>query len=262
VSVRGFEGSAERVTAVVTDAGTVRCDRVVVAVGPWIRDLWAMLDLPSRIDVATPHGATTRPMWQFMALQESTLKVDPSLLCDAAGGLPPVVHVDSDAPLLDGEGELVTDRPWGIYFKPDEHFGGVQGGAMPLPVDRPAADVAIDPYGPASPEFVVGADFHRLWTAALVACMERFAGTEHLVGGEPSGGIGCFTPDAFPVFDTFHDNVHVVADSNHGYKMIGVGALVADEVRGQPSDLLAPFRFDRYARGDLHPTSNSPFPWS
>ena len=28
------------------------------------------------------------------------------------------------------------------------------------------------------------------------------------------------------------------------------------------SDLLKPFRFNRYEKGELHPTSNSPFPWS
>jgi hypothetical protein len=54
----------------------------------------------------------------------------------------------------------------------------------------------------------------------------------------------------------------VVADSNHGYKMIGVGALVARELLGEPQPLLAPFRFGRYRTGELHPTSNSPFPWS
>jgi hypothetical protein len=44
--------------------------------------------------------------------------------------------------------------------------------------------------------------------------------------------------------------------------MIGVGALVADELLGASSALLEPFRFSRYALGRLHPTSNSPFPWS
>ena len=34
------------------------------------------------------------------------------------------------------------------------------------------------------------------------------------------------------------------------------------EVLGQESDLLKPFRFNRYEKGELHPTSNSPFPWS
>ncbi len=52
------------------------------------------------------------------------------------------------------------------------------------------------------------------------------------------------------------------ADSNHGYKMIGVGALVAAELTGERQTLLEPFRFSRYAQGRLHPTSNSPFPWS
>src|SRR5215468_11067612 len=53
-----------------------------------------------------------------------------------------------------------------------------------------------------------------------------------------------------------------VADSNHGYKMIGVGALVAKELLGEPQALLEPFRFSRYRTGKLHPVSNSPFPWS
>jgi hypothetical protein len=54
----------------------------------------------------------------------------------------------------------------------------------------------------------------------------------------------------------------VIADSNHGYKMIGVGGLVAKELFDEPQDLLEPFRFARYAQGKLHPTSHSPFPWS
>ena len=54
----------------------------------------------------------------------------------------------------------------------------------------------------------------------------------------------------------------MIADSNHGYKMIGVGALVAKELLGDPQPLLEPFRFSRYAAGRLHPVSHSPFPWS
>ena len=87
-------------------------------------------------------------------------------------------------------------------------------------------------------------------------------GKGHLFADEPSGGIGCFTPDSFPVFDVFRQNAYVIADSNHGYKMIGVGALVARELLGEEQRLLAPFRFGRYRTGHLHPTSNSPFPWS
>jgi len=44
--------------------------------------------------------------------------------------------------------------------------------------------------------------------------------------------------------------------------MIGVGHLVADEMLGQTQALLEPFRFSRYEKGELHPVSNSPYPWS
>ena len=79
---------------------------------------------------------------------------------------------------------------------------------------------------------------------------------------EPSGGIGAFTPDSFPVFDRVRDNCYLIADSNHGWKMIGIGKLVAEELNGATSQLLEPFRFSRFAEGRLHPISNSPFPWS
>jgi len=261
VAVTGLRLDGGAVTAVETDQGDVRCDRVVIAVGPWVRDLWRMLDLPETIDV--PGRDARRPMWTYWSLQEGTLRVDPSFLMTNDGMMPPVIHVDTDTPLYDDtDGSLITDRLWGIYYKPDFNFGGVQGGAMPFVIDRPVDQVAVDPYGPASPDFVVGPDFARMWTSALAHCHKRFEGKGHLFSTEPSGGIGCFTPDSFPVFDSFHQNAYVIADSNHGYKMIGVGALVAEELLGRPQPLLEPFRFSRYAQGRLHPVSDSPFPWS
>ena len=264
VRVTGLDIDGGAVRAVETDQGRIRCDQLVVAVGPWVRDFWAMLGLPEQIPVKGPDGTMHDgiDMWTYWSLQEGTLAVDPHFFMDNRGQLPPVVHVDSDAPLYAPDGSLVTDDMWGIYYKPDFNFGGVQGGAMPFVVDRPADAVAVDPYGPASPDFVVGPDFARMWTSALAHCQQRFEGKAELFSREPSGGIGCFTPDSFPVFDVFRDNAYVVADSNHGYKMIGVGALVASELVGEPQELLEPFRFARYERGDLHPTSHSPFPWS
>ena len=100
-----------------------------------------------------------------------------------------------------------------------------------------------------------------MWCSALAFCQESFSGQTDKFRKEPSGGLGCFTPDSFPVFDTFCENVHIVADSNHGFKMIRVGHLVADEMMGEKQTLLEPFRFSRYAEGRLHPTSNSFFPW-
>jgi glycine/D-amino acid oxidase-like deaminating enzyme len=264
-TVTGLRLDGGAVTAVETDQGTISCDSVVIAPGPWVRDFWAMLGLPDRIDVTDGGGNVYpgRPMWTYWALQEGTLEVDPGAFKTSSGGFPPVVHVDSDAPLYDDiDGSLITDEMWGIYFKPDFSFGGVQGGAAPYIVDHPASEVAVDPYGPASPEFTVGEDFIRMWTSGLAHSLKRFENQRHVYSKEPSGGIGAFTPDSFPVFDTFSQNAYVIADSNHGFKMIGVGALVAKELLGEPQALLEPFRFSRYRTGKLHPVSNSPFPWS
>ena len=265
VRVTGIGVSGGAVTTVQTGQGEVGCDQLIIAAGPWIRDLWAMLDLPAQIPVTGPDGTThaDRPMWTYWALQEGTVAMDPKEFTDNSGGFPPVLHVDSSAPLYDDiSGDLITDRMWGIYYKPDFYFGGVQGGTSPYVVERPAAEVAVDPYGPKSPEYTVKDDFVRMWTSALAHCHKRLEGKRHLYRHEPTGGIGAFTPDSFPVFDVFCQNAYVVADSNHGYKMIGVGALVAKELLGEPQALLAPFRFARYRSGELHPTSNSPFPWS
>ena len=267
VTVTGFKSdNRHAITAVETDKGLIECDYTVVAAGPWVRSFWEMLELPMEIGILSPSTrqvAEGIPMWIYWSLQEGTLGVDPTLQVTNDGHMPPVIHVDTDAPLYsDKDGRLITDSLWGIYYKPDFHFGGIQGGATPFIVDKPAGDVAVDPYGPASPEFVVGQEFAEMWTSALAHCQERFAGALPRFKEEPSGGIGAFTPDSFPIFDTMRENCFVIADSNHGYKMIGVGKLVAQHICGARSELLKPFRFSRYAEGDLHPVSNSPFPWS
>jgi glycine/D-amino acid oxidase-like deaminating enzyme len=266
IKVTGFDKDASgAVKTVITDRGRIDCDFVVVGVGPWVKQIWDMLELPAAIAIKGRDGKLHEgvPMWVYWSLQEGTLGVDPMLQRTNDGKMPPVIHVDTDATLFsDVDGTVVTDRLWGIYYKPDFNFGGVQGGAMPYRIKTPADEVAVDPYGPDSPDFIVGDDFAHMWCSALAFCQKRFEGQINLYKKEPSGGIGCFTADSFPVFDRFCDNVYVIADSNHGYKMIGVGKLVADDIVGATSELLEPFRFSRFAAGRLHPVSNSPFPWS
>ncbi|MEX0809337.1 MAG: FAD-binding oxidoreductase [Dongiaceae bacterium] len=268
VTVTGFKKDAKgAVTAVETDRGSIGCDQVIVGAGPWVKQIWDMLDLPADITVKGRDGKVHDgvPMWTFWSLQEGTLGVDPKLQRTNDGKMPPVIHVDTDAPLMsDVDGSLVTDKLWGIYYKPDFNFGGIQGGAMPFKVKTPPDQVKIDPYGPESPDFIVGDDFAHMWVSALAFCQKRFEGQMAKYKKEPSGGIGSFTADSFPVFDRFCQNVYVIADSNHGYKMLGVGKLVADDITnsGNDRDLLTPFRFSRFAEGKLHPVSNSPYPWS
>ena len=268
VKVTGFRKDASgAVTAVETERGDIGCDQVIVGAGPWVKQVWDMLDLPAEIRIKARDGKVHDgvPMWTFWSLQEGTLGVDPMLQRTNDGKMPPVIHVDTDAALhSDVDGSLITDKMWGIYYKPDFNFGGIQGGAMPFKVPTPADQVKIDPYGPDSPDFIVGDDFAHMWCSALAFCQKRFEGKIGVYKKEPSGGIGSFTADSFPVFDRFCENVYVIADSNHGYKMIGVGKLVADDITnsGNDRDILTPFRFSRFIEGKLHPVSNSPYPWS
>jgi glycine/D-amino acid oxidase-like deaminating enzyme len=258
VEVTGFElGSDDAVKTVETNQGRIEVgEQVVLAPGPWARDFWSMLGLPPTIDIRTPDGDVVkdRPMWTYWNLQEGEITVEPATFATADGGAPPVIHLDTDAPLYTDEGALVTDELWGIYYKRDRH--GVQGGASPLVVD---GDVELDPY-PSTTDVDPG--FPDMWCAALSHAMSRFEGCRPLYKQARSGGVGAFTADNFPVFDYVKPNVYGVFDSNHGYKMIGVGREVAKVLVGEHSSLLYPFRFERFETGDLHPVSHSPYPWS
>ena len=257
VEVQGFEIASDgSVKAAVTSQGRIECEQLIVAPGPWAKHLWAMLEMPATIDIRTGSGdvAKNQPMWTYWNLQEGEISVDPKMFSLQDGSMPPVIHLDTDAPLYSDEGKLITDELWGIYYKQDRH--GIQGGASPLTV---GPDAAIDPY-PSTTD--VDDEFPDMWCAALSHAMSRFEGTRPLYKQARSGGMGAFTADNFPVFDYVRPNVYGIFDSNHGYKMLGVGREVAKVLVGDSAPLLSPFRFERFATGDLHPVSNSPYPWS
>lgn len=256
VEVTGFElDGSGAVTTVHTSRGDIAVEQVVVAVGPWVASLWEMLSLPDRLDVHQPDGSVARdvPMWTYWYLQEGEIAVDPASFTTADGALSPVLHVDSDQPLRDDDDRLITTEPWGIYVKPDRD--SVQGGAAPI---RLGHSFEVDPY----PTGTVDPGFPGMWCAALSHCLERFGGSRQHYRQVRSGGAGAFTADNFPVFDRMRDNVYVAADSNHGYKMIAVGREIARVLQGEHSTLLAPFTYERFATGQLHPVSHSPYPWS
>jgi glycine/D-amino acid oxidase-like deaminating enzyme len=262
VEVTGLKTDKDSVRAVETPKGEIECDWVIAGPGPWAKGFWNMLGLPDEIDIMDSNGTlhSGNQMWTYWCLVEGTLGVNPEYAMNNQGRMPPVIHVDSEAPLSSCEdGSLITDKMWGIYYKPDFGFGGVQGGAAPYIVE---GDVKVDPYGIDSPDFTVTPEFVHMWTSALAHCQKRYEDKYQMYKNEPSGGLGCFTPDNFPIFDVVKQNCYMILDSNHGYKMIGVGQLVAKEVLGDEQALLKPFRFDRYEKGKLHPVSHSPFPWS
>ena len=144
-----FGSNSNAVTALNTNQGRIACETVVVGVGPWVNKIWNLLELPKKIDVKS-NGTLHKdvPMWKFWCLEEGTLGVDPEMHKTNDGRFPPVLHVDTDAPLYsDRDGRLITDKIWGIYYKPDFNFGGIQGGASPYKVEQDPDQVAVDPYG-------------------------------------------------------------------------------------------------------------------
>jgi hypothetical protein len=102
VEVTSFEfgSNSNAVTALNTNQGRIACETVVVGVGPWVNRIWNLLELPKAITVK--HNGVVRddvPMWKFWCLEEGTLAVDPNMHKTNDGRFPPVLHVDTDAPL-------------------------------------------------------------------------------------------------------------------------------------------------------------------
>lgn len=90
VKVNGFQYSGEAVSAVITDHGLIHTDYVVVGVGPWIKSIWEMLDLPKFISIKGRDGKLHHNvrMWTYWCLEEGTLGVDPDLQKTNDGGVP------------------------------------------------------------------------------------------------------------------------------------------------------------------------------
>ena len=53
----------------------------------------------------------------------------------------------------------------------------------------------------------------------------------------------------------------MIADSNHGFKMLGAGKLVAKQLMGDKVDDLVPFAFSRFDQGKTFGSTNSHSPW-
>ena len=120
----------------------------------------------------------------------------------------------------------------------------------------------LDPYGHANDLYQADAWFKDYYMATLAYLFDQFKNYGSQFKQRRNGGIGAFTPDSVPIFDWVADNGYMIADSNHGYKMIGVGKLVARHlVSGEPVPELSPFAFTRFAQGRTFGDRNSNCPW-
>src|SRR6185503_14076124 len=68
IEVTGFElDHSGAVTRVRTSEGPIAVEQVIVAVGPWVANVWEMLRLPRRLEIHSPDGsvATDQEMWTY-----------------------------------------------------------------------------------------------------------------------------------------------------------------------------------------------------
>ena len=265
VEVLGFEfgSNSGAVTALITNRGNIACDHVIIGAAHGCRGSGrcsiCRSASPSRAATARstrayrcgPIGVSRKALWRRPKIHKTN-----------DGRMPPVIHVDTDARLYsDVDGSLTTSKLWGCITNPTSISAACRAAhRLTKLIKTPTASRSI-PTVPTSPDFVVGDDFIHMWCSMLAHCQKWFEGKTRYTSTTRIRAGSAVHARHFPVFDTFR-NVYVIANSNHGYKMIGVGKLVAQEPLGEKSTLLEPFRFARFAKGELHPTSHSPFPWS
>jgi hypothetical protein len=173
----------------------------------------------------------------------------------------PVVHLDVDRPLTSRtDGSTLLEAPWGVYFRPSLASGVACGGLPVLLGD----DTPLDPYGPSHPELgAVDPGFVASSGAALSWALARFRGPLENWSVSAFSAPTCFTPDSHPIVGFVHENVYVLIDSNHGFKLLALGKLGASEiVTGERRAELDPFRVERFAASAMHPVSASPYPWT
>jgi glycine/D-amino acid oxidase-like deaminating enzyme len=279
VEVTGVDMHGKEVQTVHTSHGSIDTELLIVGAGPWSGHMWKLLGLPAEVKVArkehatSPVGASprvegdgngaayeTKPIVTYWKLQEGDYWLDSGIDLSDGDREPPVVHLDHVVPLVsDRDGHVIEPGAWGIYYKIGRRGFGVQGGGVPIKL---GTEVELEPYGHSNPDHVVGDEFTDYFTSGLAWAHERFRGKAGEWHADPHGGIGAFTPDNYPIVDFALPNAYMVMDSNHGFKMIGLGKLVAgDIIRGRESRLDA-FRLSRYEQGVTHAVSNSPYPWN
>jgi len=200
-------------------------------------------------------------MWTYWRLLEGEVYYDKPYLT-AAGLNPPVLHVEKmSTPVYEeASGRELRDYTY-LYFKNGNErmdAPGLQGGTVPVKLGPRAV---VDPYGHANDTYQAETSFADYLCAGMAQTMSRFEGVRPNFRERRNGGIGAFTPDNVPIFDWVVPNVYMIADSNHGFKMLGAGKLVARYLMGDDVEELKPFALSRFAEGRTYGSTNSHSPW-
>ncbi len=263
IEVEGYDVTNGQITKVRTSVGEIACDVVVICVGAWIGKHWQMLGQPMKLDCAYPDGGTAeKDMWTYWRLLEGEVYFDqPYRTADDKD--PPVLHVElMNTPVINEQtGEEMDDHLYVYWKNGAERMDrpGIQGGTIPI---RIGPEAAVEPYGHANDTYQADPWFPDYMTSAMGHLMARFKGHRRKFRDRRNGGIGAFTPDNVPIFDWVLPNAYMIADSNHGFKLAGVGKLVARLLAGDNRvSELEPFTYARFAEGRTFGSSNSHCPW-
>ena len=264
VEVLDYDVTAGRVSKVQTSAGDIACDAIVLAPGTWLPQHWEKLGQPSTLDLHYPNGTSAegRDMWTYWRLREGEIYHAPPYR-DARNLDPPVLHVElMNTPVLDPHtGDELADHLYVYWKNGAERIDrpGIQGGILPIELGPQAS---VEPYGHVNDAYQAESFFADYICAAMGQLMGRFEGCRKDFRERRNGGIGAFTPDNVPIFDWVLPNLYMIADSNHGFKMTGVGKLVAKLLAGDNRIAeLEPFALNRFAAGHTFGASNSNSPW-
>ncbi len=265
VDVEGYDITNGQVSAVHTNRGDIACDAVVLSVGAWIPKHWRMLQKPMKLDLGYRDGSRVedKDMWTYWRLEEGEVYYDgPYTTADNRN--PPVLHIElMNTPVVDPRtGEELKDNVYVYWKNGTERMErpGIQGGAMPVLI---GPEAATEPYGHANDAYQADhPGFADYFTTCMGMFMSRFDGIQPNFRERRNGGIGAFTPDNVPILDWIMPNVFMIADSNHGFKMTGIGKLVARHMAtGATVAELEPFAFDRYEKGQAYGSGTTPCPW-
>ena len=263
VEVLDYSLKGGEVSSVITNQGEINCDVVIWGLGAWTPQHWSLLDKPDTLTVHYPGGEVLKEqdMWTYWRLLEGEVYHDQPYLT-AAGMNPPVLHVElMNTPVINPRtGRELKDYTYVYWKSGNERMDrpGLQGGTTPI---RLGPTASVEPYGHANDEYQAEDAFADYLCASMAQLMTRFEDIRPGFRERRNGGIGAFTPDNVPVMDWVLPNVYMIADSNHGFKMLGAGKLVADYLTGGDPQDLKPFAMKRYQEGWTYGSTNSHSPW-